>query len=206
MPKKTENPNTPLTFFIEANTLKALKQLQQAAGFRSLSQLIQTALENFDFNRYQSNPVDLSQFSVRIPVYLRKRLTEASKQKKASIGELIRASVESILTIPPQSITQTENTDPMAKKTVKKAAKKAAVKKSAPKASTPKKASVKKTTVKKAAKKAVKKVAKKAVKKAAKKATAKKVVTKTAKKAVKKAAAPKKTAAKKATKKTTKKG
>ena len=187
---------SPLTFDLQQELLDKLKQLQKKVGARSLSEIVRYAVSIFD-----SSDIDLKasvhrQISVRLSSELRQRLTRLSQQKQVSVGELLRAALESLpaelsdfnpkQTMPKKKITT--------KKATKKIAKKAPAKKAVNKKVAPKKAT-KKTVAKKAApkKKAVKKAVKKAApKKAVKKAAPKKVAKKVAPKKVAKKAAPKK--------------
>ena len=198
---------SPLTFDLQQELLDKLKQLQKKVGARSLSEVVRYAVSVFDSSDVNLKISSHRQISVRLSSELRQRLTRLSKQKKVSVGELLRAALESLPAElsdfnPQQTMPKKKTTT---KKATKKIAKKAPAKKAVKKKVAPKKAT-KKTVAKKAApkKKAVKKVAKKAVKKAApkKKAVKKKAVKKAApKKAVKKAAPKKKAAKKKAKKK-----
>ncbi|MEZ7842939.1 MAG: hypothetical protein QMB33_02505, partial [Opitutales bacterium] len=182
---------SPLTFDLQQELLDKLKQLQKKVGARSLSEIVRYAVSIFD-----SSDIDLKasvhrQISVRLSSELRQRLTRLSQQKQVSVGELLRAALESLpaelsdfnpkQTMPKKKITT--------KKATKKIAKKAPAKKAVNKKVAPKKAT-KKTVAKKAAPK------KKAVKKAVKKAAPKKAVKKAAPKKVAKKVAPKKVAKK----------
>ncbi|MDP4643344.1 MAG: ribbon-helix-helix protein, CopG family, partial [Opitutales bacterium] len=169
-----------LTFDLQQDLLDKLKQLQRQSGARSISEVIRYAVSVFDSSELGKNSSSHRQISVRLSNELRQRLIKLSKQKKVSVGGILRAALDSL----PAKLSDVhpELIMPKKKATKKKAAKKVVVKAPAEKA-------VKKSVAKKPAKKAVKK----AVKKAAPK-------KKAAKKAVKKAA-PKKKAAKKAVKK-----
>jgi len=182
---------SPLTFDLQQDLLNKLKQVQQTVGARSLSEVVRYAVSVFDPSGLDLKPLSHRQISVRLSSELRERLVRLSKQQKVSVGELLRAALDSL---------PTELSDFNLKQTMPK-------KKSIPKKKAAKKVA-KKAPVKKTVKKAVKKAApkkkvaaKKAVKKAAKKVAKKAPAKKTVKKAVKKAAPKKKVAAKKAAKK-----
>ena len=211
---------SPLTFDLQQDLLDNLKRVQKKVGARSLSELVRYAVSVFDSSNVDLKSTAHRQISVRLSSDLRRRLVRMSKQKKVSVGELLRAALESLptelsdfnlkQTMPKKKTTKKK----VAKKVAKKApVKKAVKKKVAPKKATPKKVAKKpakkKATPKKAVKQpAKKKAVKKTVKKAApkKKAVKKKVVKKAApKKAVKKAAPKKKAVKKKAVKKKAKK-
>lgn len=172
MPPKKVSESSPLTFDLKADLLSKLEAVRKKLGAGSKSEVIRHAIAVFDYSSYQSSAQEHRQISVRLPKKQKTSLLKIARQKKVSVGELLRAALESL----PANITgkekqtQTNQVEPM-KKATKKAAKKAPAKKAA----------AKKAPAKKAAKKApAKKAAKKAVKKAAKKAPAKKAPAKKA--------------------------
>jgi len=193
MASSNNSGNNPLTFDLPEVLLEKIVKAQEQCKAKSMSDLIRHALIHFNFETYIPEKQEHKQISVRLPDDVRKQLQQVSKKKKVSIGELLRAALDSM----PKNLTTTpEKTMVTKKTTTKKTVKKAA----------PKKKAVKKTVAKKAVKKTVKKAVKKTVKKVASKA--KKAVKKTVKKAVKKAAPAKKTVkkvVKKAAPKTVKK-
>jgi hypothetical protein len=206
MPPKKVSESSPLTFDLKADLLSKLESARKKLGVGSKSEVIRYAISVFDYSSYQSSVQEHRQISVRLPLKQKASLLKIARQKKVSVGELLRAALESL----PANVagaekqTQTKKVEPM-KKATKKAARKAPAKKAAKRA-------VKKVAkrAKKAVKKAVKKVArkakaaKKAVKKAVKrKAPARKAAKKRApaKKAAKRRAPAKKAAKKKAAKK-----
>ncbi|CAA6696815.1 Unannotated, partial [Lentimonas sp. CC19] len=137
---------SPLTFDLQQDLLNKLKQVQKKVGARSLSEVVRYAVSVFDSSGLDLKPTSHRQISVRLSTELRGRLVRLSKQKKVSVGELLRAALDSLPT--ELSDFNLKQTMPKKKTTTKK--------KAAPKV-------VKKAPVKKAVKKAVKK---KAVKKA----------------------------------------
>ncbi len=192
---------SPLTFDLQEDTLRKLKAVQSRVGARSASEVVRYAVSAFDPAQLKPGSSPHRQISVRLSPGDRRKLVALSRSRGVSVGEILRAALESLPANPPDF--KTETTMATKKATKKKAPAKKAVKKA------PAKKAVKKKVAKKPVKKTVKKVAKKAVKsvtKAAKKVkkAAEKTTKKTAaKKPVKKAA---KKAAKKPAKKAAKKG
>ena len=178
--------STPLSFDLQQDLFGKLKEIQRQTGARSVSEVIRYAVSHLDASELKLSNTSHRQISVRLSDKLRQRLVKLSKQQKVSVGELLRAVLDSL----PDQLPgfNPETIMPKKKATKKKVVRKAPAKKKA----------VKKKAVKKTVKKAVKKVAKKKV---AKKAVKKKAVKKKAvkKKVAKKA--PKKKVAKKAPKK-----
>lgn len=170
---------SPLTFDLQQDLLEKLKKLQRFTGARSLSEVIRYAVRHLNVSDVDLGSKGHQQVSVRLSDQSRQHLIRLSKQKKVSLGELLRAALDSLPSELPDF-----NPEPTMPK------KKAIKKKAAPK-KVARKAPAKKTAVqKRVAKKPVKKVAsKKAAKKAAKKTLAKKAVQKKAakKKVAKKA-------------------
>ncbi len=167
--------NRPLTFDVSFSLYQSLQKLQQSLGENSISAVIRQAIKDFNFKKFEGQANPHKQLSVRLPENLKLQLVKHSQDKKVSMGELLRATLEALQDAnrlnqtrsKPMATTKPSTTT--AKKAVKKAVTKAvkAVKKVVKKATKP--------TVKKAAKKAVVKKAtttKKAV--PAKKALAKK--------------------------------
>ncbi len=177
--------STPLSFDLQQDLFGKLKEIQRQTGARSISEVVRYAVSHLDASELKLSNTSHRQISVRLSDKLRQRLVKLSKQQKVSVGELLRAALESL----PDQLPgfNPETIMPKKKATKKKVVRKAPAKKKA----------VKKKAVKKTVKKAVKKVAKKKV---AKKAVKKKAVKKVAKKKVAKKA-PKKKVAKKAPKK-----
>ncbi len=197
--------SAPLTFDLKKDLLIKIEDYQKKAGVRSKSEVIRDAIESYNYDSFQSEAEPHRQISFRLPVVQKRELSILARQKKVSLGELLRAALESLPDAPVRAAGNHKPKDTTvirkATKAKKPAAKKAPAKKAAAKAAPAKKATAKKAPAKKPAAKtapakkaAVKKAPAKAV---AKKAPAKKPAAKKApaKKAVaKKAAAPKATA------------
>lgn len=204
--------SSPLTFDLRRDLLDKIEDYQRKSGVRSKSEVIRDAIQSYNYAGYQRRAQPHRQISVRLPVDQKRELLKLARQKKVSLGELLRAALESLPETPVRAagennknpgntVTKAKAKKPAAKKAApRKAAKPAGKKPAAKKAgstSVAKKAPAKKAGAAKAG--AKKPAAKKApaTKAAAKKAPAKKAPAKKApaRKAVaKKAAAPKATA------------
>jgi hypothetical protein len=185
--------SSPLTFDLRRDLLDKIEDYQRKAGIRSKSEVIRDAIESYDYSGYQREAQPHRQISVRLPVDQKRELLKLARQKKVSLGELLRTALES-LPQNPVRVAGDNNKNPG--NTVTDKAQAAKTKKPAAKASA-KKAPAK-TAAPKAAKPAGKKPAAKAAgstavaKKApAKKAAASKAPAKKAAPAAKKAPAPK---------------
>lgn len=176
MASSKSQESIPLTFDLKEDALKRLAELQSKAPDMTVSQIVRYAISVFDFESYQAINEEHRQLSVRLPGETRKQLIKFSHQKKVSIGELLRAALESLPSTPPKRQTTTQTTKAMPAKKKKTTKRKTAKKATSKKKTTKKKSTTKKTAKKKAVKKTAKKktAKKKAVKKTAKKKTTKK--------------------------------
>ena len=195
--RMSNKKSTPLSFDLQQDLFAKLKEIQRQAGARTISEVVRYAVSHLDASKLKLSNTSHRQISVRLSDKLRQRLVKLSKQQKVSVGELLRAALDSL----PEQLPgfNPETIMPKKKATKKKvAAKKKVVRKAPASKKAVKKKVAKKAPKKKVAKKAVKK---KAVKKVAKKKVAKKAPKKkVAKKAPKKKAAKKKVAKRKAKK------
>ncbi|MCH2157091.1 MAG: CopG family transcriptional regulator [Opitutales bacterium] len=89
-----------LTFDLASSDHKRLGSLAKRHSARSVSSLVRIAIERYDYGRYQTGSRDHRQLSVRLPEKLRSDLVQASKRKKVSVGELVRAAVTDFLEDP----------------------------------------------------------------------------------------------------------
>jgi len=145
---------SPLTFDLQQDLLGKLKEIQRQTGARSLSEVVRYAVSHMNAAKLKLGNAEHRQISVRLSPELRQRLIKLSKQKKVSVGELLRSALDCL---PDQLPGFSPETIMPKKKATKK---KVAAKKVAPKAPAKKKAVTKKVAakpVKKAAKKAAKK-------------------------------------------------
>ena len=157
MPPKKVSESSPLTFDLKADLLSKLESVRKKLGAGSKSEVIRYAISVFDYSSYQSSVQEHRQISVRLPLKQKASLLKIARQKKVSVGELLRAALESL----PANVagaekqTQTKKVEPM-KKATKKAAKRKPAKKAA-KRKPAKKAAKRKPAKKAAKRKAAKK-------------------------------------------------
>lgn len=94
MPDKSSRP---FPIQMEVEFLDRLSEPVREGRARSVSELIRTALEKYDFaNVVVMHPSQL-QISVRLPVEIRRNLRQISRAKHTSVGQLVRAAVEAYL-------------------------------------------------------------------------------------------------------------
>jgi hypothetical protein len=94
MPDKAARP-FPLQ--LEVELLDRLSEPVREGRAKSVSAIIRTALERFDFaNVVVVRPAQLL-ISVRLPAEIRRNLKLLSRAKHTSVGQLVRAAVEAYL-------------------------------------------------------------------------------------------------------------
>ncbi|HWA27460.1 MAG TPA: hypothetical protein VG734_17525 [Lacunisphaera sp.] len=87
----------PFPLQLEVELLDRLSEPVREGRAKSVSAIIRTALERFDFaNIVVVRPAQLL-ISVRLPATIRRNLKQISRSKHTSIGQLVRAAVESYL-------------------------------------------------------------------------------------------------------------
>ncbi len=165
---------TPITFEVNVDQLKKIEAVLNDSDACSISEAIRLAVDSFKPEKYNPKHRTHRQISVRLPRKTRNFLLKLSRRKGVSVGELLRAALDSLPTKTRKgNITTTKKATMAAKKPAKK---RAAARKKAParKKVAKKKAPARKKAAKKRAparKKAAKKKAP-ARKKAAKKKAA----------------------------------
>lgn len=180
--------SAPLTFDLKKDLLGKIESYQKQTGIRSKSEVIRDAIESYDYSSFEREEEAHRQISVRLPLSQKRELSKVARQKKVSLGELLRAALESLPSTPSGVAGNHEKKETTVTRKPTKAQKPAA------------KAGAKKAPAKKdpAKKTAAKKAPAKATAAAPKKAPAKKAAAPKTKAPAKKAAAPKKAAPKKA--------
>ena len=88
MPNQTARP-FPLN--LEVEFLDRLSEPVREGRAKSVSEIIRTALERFDFTNVVVMHPNQLQISVRLPVEVRRNLKKVSRSKHTSVGQLVRA-------------------------------------------------------------------------------------------------------------------
>ncbi|MEI6106224.1 MAG: hypothetical protein WCR49_04330 [Opitutae bacterium] len=87
----------PFPILLEVEFLDRLSEPVRDRKAKSVSEIIRTALERYDFtNVVVMHPAQV-QISVRLPGEIRRNLKKISRAKHASVGHLVRAAVEAYL-------------------------------------------------------------------------------------------------------------
>ena len=87
----------PFPLQLEVELLDRLSEPVREGRAKSISEIIRTALERYDFaNVIVMRPAQLM-ISVRLPAEIRRNLKLISRAKHTSVGQLVRAAVEAYL-------------------------------------------------------------------------------------------------------------
>jgi predicted DNA-binding protein len=92
-----DKESRPFPVTIEVEFLDRLSEPVRDGRAKSVSAIIRTALEEYDFSNVVVVKPSQLQISVRLPGDIRKTLKKVSKAKHTSIGQLVRAAVEDYL-------------------------------------------------------------------------------------------------------------
>lgn len=98
MAKKSSKPSAPLTFDLPESLIERIESCRRGHGFATASEVVREAISNFDFAACKPDRDPHRQISVRITAEQRATLKRYSKQKDASVGELLRLAIEALQT------------------------------------------------------------------------------------------------------------
>ena len=96
MAKNNTNAPSPLTFDLPLSLIGKLTAQQKKLGLKSTSEVVRSAIEEFDFEAYEASAEEHRQISVRLPGDMKAKLGKHAKRKKVSVGELLRVAIESL--------------------------------------------------------------------------------------------------------------
>lgn len=98
MAKKTIKSSAPLTFDLPESLIERIEACRKGHGFATASEVVRTAISEFEFSTCKPDRDPHRQISVRITADQRATLKRYSKQKDASVGELLRLAIEALST------------------------------------------------------------------------------------------------------------
>lgn len=87
----------PFPLQMEVEFLDRLSEPVRDGKAKSVSDIIRTALEQYDFTDVLVMHPSQLQISVRLPLELRRLLKRTARSKNTSVGHLVRAAVEAYL-------------------------------------------------------------------------------------------------------------
>ena len=94
--RMSSKKSTPLSFDLQQDLFGKLKKIQRQTGARSISEVVRYAVSQIDASELKLSNASHRQISVRLSDKLRQRLVKLSKQQKVSLGELLRAALDSL--------------------------------------------------------------------------------------------------------------
>lgn len=100
MAKSSRKPSAPLTFDLPESLIERIEACRRGHGFKTASEVVRTAIAGYDFETCAPTRDPHRQISVRITPDQRSTLKRYSRQKDASVGELLRLALESLPTRP----------------------------------------------------------------------------------------------------------
>lgn len=96
MAKKPVPSPAPVTFDLPESLILKLEAQRKKLGLKSISETVRHAIDNFDLSTYENQTEVRRQISVRLPSAQKTTLVKAARKQKISLGEIVRASVESL--------------------------------------------------------------------------------------------------------------
>jgi Arc/MetJ-type ribon-helix-helix transcriptional regulator len=96
MAKKSRKPSAPLTFDLPESLIDHIEACRKGHGFATASEVVRTAISEFDFSGCKPQRDPHRQISVRITADQRATLKRHARQKDASVGELLRHALEAM--------------------------------------------------------------------------------------------------------------
>lgn len=100
MAKSSRKPSAPLTFDLPVSLIAQIETCRRGHGFKTASEVVRMAISGFDFEGCEPARDPHRQISVRITAEQRSALKRFSRQKDASVGELLRLALEAMPTKP----------------------------------------------------------------------------------------------------------
>ena len=96
MAKSSRKPSAPLTFDLPESLISRIESVRKGHGFSTASEVVRTAIAGYDFESCKPSRDHHRQISVRITSDQRSMLKRYSRQKDASVGELLRLAIEAM--------------------------------------------------------------------------------------------------------------
>ena len=97
MPDSPKTAVGPLAIVLDVEFLDRLAEPVRAGKAKSVSAIIRTALERYDFADVLFLKPDQISISVRLPFEVRRNLKKIARSKHTSVTQLVRAAVEAYL-------------------------------------------------------------------------------------------------------------
>jgi Arc/MetJ-type ribon-helix-helix transcriptional regulator len=86
----------PMTFDLPEALFDQLETVRVRHGLKSVSEVVRLALAEFDYARFEPTVKVARQISVRIGAGDRAVLKRTARQRRASVGEILRQAIEAL--------------------------------------------------------------------------------------------------------------
>lgn len=96
MAKISRKPSAPLTFDLPESLIARIEACRKGHGFTTASEVVRTAIGQYDFEDCEPVRDPHRQISVRITADQRAMLKRYARKKDASVGELLRLALEDL--------------------------------------------------------------------------------------------------------------
>lgn len=96
MASYSRKASAPLTFDLPESLIARIAACRKGHKFKTASEVVRLAIENFDFESCEPARDPHRQISVRVTANSRAMLRRFARQKDASIGELLRLALEAL--------------------------------------------------------------------------------------------------------------
>ncbi|MES2697301.1 MAG: ribbon-helix-helix domain-containing protein [Verrucomicrobiota bacterium] len=96
MAKSNRKASAPLTFDLPESLIARIETIRRGHGFTSASEVVRTAIEDYDFESAKPTNDPHRQISVRITTEQRSMLKRYARTKDSSVGELLRLAIDAM--------------------------------------------------------------------------------------------------------------
>ena len=96
MAKRSRSASAPLTFDLPVSLIAKIESHRRGYGLRTASEVVRLAIDEYDFEGCKPERDVHRQVSVRLTSAQRAMLRRYSRQKNASVGELLRFALEGL--------------------------------------------------------------------------------------------------------------
>ena len=106
MATRSRSNSSPLTFDLPDSLITKIESLRRQRNLKSVSEVVRLAVDEFDFTTCEFSTDPFRQISVRVADAQRGLLKRVARQKRASIGEVVRRAIEALPIKAPVSVKQ----------------------------------------------------------------------------------------------------
>ena len=96
MATRSRSNSSPLTFDLPDSLIAKIESLRRQRNLKSVSEVVRLAVDEFDFTSCEFTTDPFRQISVRVDDAQRGVLKRVARQKRASIGEVVRRAIEAL--------------------------------------------------------------------------------------------------------------